>query len=103
MLNSICHYYLWGEILTQSYSSDNQRENCWLGKSLHGSEKAGMIGHCMQVGEMMQTEKTKVGALHGYGIVGVNQAPAAPALLEGSPPKEKETRLPRRESCLFCN
>lgn len=42
------------------------------------------------------------GALSWSGMEGVNRAPAAPALLEGSPPK-KETPLPGRESCLFCN
>lgn len=35
-----------------------------------------------------------MGALNWSGIVGVNLVPAPPALLEGSPPKEKDTLLP---------
>ena len=37
------------------------------------------------------------------GLVGVNLVLAAPTLLEGRPPKGKETPIPEREICLFYN
>lgn len=68
-----------------------------------GSEEAGMIS-CWYTGWRNAADREgKVGALKWSGIVRVNLAPAAPALLEGSPPKEKESLLPGREIRLFCN
>lgn len=73
-----------------------------MGKD-HGSEKAGMISHWYMGWRNAANWEIEVGALNWSGIVGVNLVPAAPVLLEGRPPKEKETLLPGRDTCLFYN